>query len=101
MNESIENEIDKYARPLFRIITSEKLHMVRGISFAGAGVAMACIIAITTMSKLTICLTASVCFLAFSMPLFLVGALAAENHIWAGPNYFEHYKSVILKPSFF
>ncbi len=35
MNESIENEIDKYARPLFRIITSEKLHMVRGISFAG------------------------------------------------------------------
>jgi len=101
MNEVIkelEENLDKYARPIIQKITEGKLNLIRSISFAGAGLAVASIIAISTIASMTLLLEIVACFFAISLPLFLMMALVSENHIWAGSKYHEHYREVMFKP---
>ncbi len=92
------NQVEEYVMPLIENITSEKLLLVRNLSFAGAGVSVAFLIAMLSLEHDSILLKIAILAFSVAIPFFLAGAGVAENHIWAGPQSYKHYLKWMLSP---
>jgi len=106
--EENKNENEKYVREKEEIkktisthtkkrkITKDDLKLSSRLSFSGAGVSVASIVVMSTISNMTVLLVIATCFFSISLPLFVMMALFYEICLWAGPKYYEHSKQIFF-----